>query len=279
MFTIKPDAEFKRTLKRLEHARERIELLEQAAAYRIAEYALKAIVQGIPDQPAYAKAFKNSLQVARIEMSGASGAAASIVGQLSVNFAGADRSTTLIVLPSTLVKDRAGAVLADARFQPWALDQLPPVTVTGPILLRLREPGAVDQRRQANRAVSATVLQQLQTAGVQLGSAFNPTGGTELDIVDLALQMEHAGPGFISTPRWRKMASYLKIEGNVERVLGRVFIDAAEKGIFASSRDLIEGIIPAIEGHITAQQAAELGTRPGNLTEFAKLMGGYPLTE
>lgn len=106
---------------------------------------------------------------------------------------------------------------------------------------------------------------------------FTPTGQVALDISDLAIQMELGGPGFINVPRWRRIVMFLKQSANAESVLGRVFINAAEKGIFASTREVIERVIPAIAGQISAADAAALGERPGNLQGFAELMGGYPL--
>lgn len=280
MFRIEPDRNFKEVLRQLPRVKENIALLEQAAAYMLAEYALKGILHGMPDEPAYVKAFKDSLQVARILTPGQPGAAAAIVGKLRVTFEGADPDSTLVLFPPGLQTDPAGSFLADAALQPWAIDQLPPVAVRGTVVLRLREPSEVSARRKANFLQrTSTFENMLKVPGIRFDEAkFTPVGPVELDLVDLALQIEHGGPGFISVPRWRKMVAFFKESSNAETVLGRVFIDAAEKGIFSSSRDVIERIVPKIQARITEQQAAELGTRVGNLRKFAEILGGYPLT-
>ena len=253
---------------------DRIKTLEYVVATWIGEWARDQIKAGINSQEAYIQAYRDSLHL--VQVATHDFGAVGIVGTLPLNYQNADSQTTLVMFPPGGT-DPVAAVLGDPRLQPWAMDTLPPVTATRPVLLRLRPPQVVAVRRAETARVRPAVDAALTKRGVAAGKTFVPGGGAFLDVQDLALQLEHGGESFPNVPHWKNIIMQLKSEKFVATKVLKDLQDAAQKALTDPSYTGLAELVKPTAGSVTIEKMGELDRRPGGLTGFAAIVGGYPL--
>jgi len=160
------------------------------------------VARSIPGGTFALNAYRNGLKTAVIS-EGKRVAITAVFGFAPVGLSNADARTTLYYFSRETgsVDDPAGAILA--AFDPWVLDQLPPVKVGSPVTMRKVTPAEVEAIRKLNAPQLEIVNKYLKQARIPFGDRVQLREGSLFDLENLAMRMEYGLPGVPHVPHWR----------------------------------------------------------------------------
>lgn len=201
MLRVKLNEEFERLgelLKSTQERQKRLRALERTVAYKAAEQLRDEVKKKAPTNPEL-KPYVDGLDVQDID--GHPNALA-VTAELTKKLSAVDTSKTLAIFPARAGEPVFPVAAILRSYEPWAVDQLPPVTAKSVAFREVTE-GEVDAARAANVLTRPTVDKLLQQAGVKLGSEFVVSGVAMLDLANLALRIEFGAPGVPRAMHWR----------------------------------------------------------------------------
>lgn len=209
MIRAKPTPQTARNLKFIrKELPKRVESVQSLVLQTIVRSVKQRILDAIPGGTFALTAYRNGLKTALVNAARGRMHAA-VIGTAPMSLQDAGTNTSLLFFSQSMSlranSDPASAILAS--FEPWTMDQLPPVRIGVAPRIRTASVGEVLAVRIANSRRRPYVDSLMQRAGVQFGDKPIMHNRGVFDLENYAMRMEFGMPGAPHIPHWRSAVS------------------------------------------------------------------------